>query len=187
MILYAAMIDDPHEQTRFNALYEGYRGRMYVVAYRVLNDHGLAEDAVHDAFLGIAMSMKTVPDGDGPEVCAYLYTCAKNAALRILQKEYRQEQVYEQSTQILEVGPSAFDEVEQSDDYDRLVAAIRQLSPTYRDVLLMHYVYELSLDEIADRLFRKKKTVKQQLTRAKKLLADLYRKEDPANEAIVSL
>ncbi len=187
MILYAAMIDDPREQTRFNELYEGYRGQMYAVAYRVLNDQGLAEDAVHEAFFGIAMSMKTVPEGNGPELRAYLFTCAKHAALRIAQKEYRQEQVYEQQTPILELAPSAFEEVERSEDYDRLVAAIRQLDPIYRDVLLMHFVYELSLDEVADRLCRKKKTVKQQLTRAKKLLTELYRKEDPANEAAVNL
>ena len=80
MILYAAMIEDPREQTRFDELYEGYRGQMYAVAYRVLKDRTLAEDAVHEAFLGVAMSMKTVPEGNGPELRAYLFTCAKHAA-----------------------------------------------------------------------------------------------------------
>ena len=87
MIIYAAIIDDPKEQTRFNELYEGYRKQMYMVAFRVLHDHGLAEDAVHNAFMGIAMSIKTVPDGEGKEIRAYLFTCAKNAALRILKKK----------------------------------------------------------------------------------------------------
>ena len=83
--------------------------------------------------------------------------------------------------------PSAYEEVEKSDEYDRLVCAIRKLDAIYRDVLLMHYVYDLSLDEIAVKLSRKKKTVKQQLTRGKKQLLALYRKEGSADEAVINL
>lgn len=187
MLFYTALIEDENEQVYFNELYEGYRGRMYAVAYRVLNDHGLAEDAVHDAFLGVAMSIKTIPRGPEAEVRAYLFTCVKHAALRIREKERRQDQIYVQEKESVEIVPSAYEQVEQSEDYERLVRAIRQLDPIYRDVLLMRYVYSLSLDEVAARLCRKKKTVKQQLTRAKKILTELYRKEGAADGAAVNL
>ena len=185
MILYAALIDDPKEQSRFVALYEGYRKQMYLVALRVLQDQALAEDAVHNAFFGIAMSMKHVPEGGGDEVRAYVLTCAKNAALRIRWKESRQAQLTKGPIPVIPNAASAYEEFEQSEDYDRLLNAIRKLPPIYRDVLLMHYVYELDLDEISIKLSRKKATVKQQLFRGKQQLLALYRKEgDPDAEAV---
>ena len=187
MLLYAALIDDPQEQRRFVSIYENYRKQMYAVAINVLHDPELAEDAVHNAFLGIASSMKCVPKGTDDSVRAYVLVCAKNAARRVLAKELRQRDLTNSLIELPLDAPSAYEEFEQSEDYDRLVKAIRRLSPIYRDVLLMHYVYELRLDEIAARLERKKGTVKQQLERGKKQLLELYRKEGASDEKAVNL
>ena len=185
MLFYAALIDDPKEQSRFVALYEGYRKQMYYTALRILQDQTLAEDAVHNAFLGIARSMKRVPQGNGDEVRAYVLTCAKNAALTIRWKESRQTQLTQELIEVIPDGASAYEEFEKSEDYERLLKSIRRLSPIYRDVLLMHYVYELDLDEISVKLSRRKATVKSQLFRGKQQLLALYRKEgDPDAEAV---
>lgn len=178
MLAYAAMIDDPKEQSRFVRLYEGYQKQMYAVAYRILKDQMLSEDAVQTAFLGIAKNMRSVPTEDDAQIRAYLFTCAKHAAFRIMEQENRQKSAVDQMIERYEESPSAFSQIEASDDYHRLVAAIRQLEPIYRDVLLMRYVYACSLDEIAEKLQRKKKTVKQQITRAKKQLLTLYEGRD---------
>lgn len=178
MLAYAAMIDVPKEKSRFVRLYEGYQKQMYAVAYRILKDQMLAEDAVQTAFYGIAKNMRSVPSDDEAQIKAYLFTCAKHAAFRIMEQENRQKSAADQLIEIYADAPSAFSQVEEADDYHRLVAAIRQLEPIYRDVLLMHYVYACDLDEIAEKLQRKKKTVKQQITRAKKQLLALYERRD---------
>ena len=126
-------------------------------------------------------------EGTDDSVRAYVLVCAKNAARRVLAKELRQRDLTNSLIELPLDAPSAYEEFEQSEDYDRLVKAIRRLSPIYRDVLLMHYVYELRLDEIAARLERKKGTVKQQLERGKKQLLELYRKEGASDEKAVNL
>lgn len=47
-------IQDPEDRTRFEAMYSAYRGLMFHVANRVLQNAQDAEDAVHLAFLSLA-------------------------------------------------------------------------------------------------------------------------------------
>lgn len=48
------IIDSPEEKRVFVVIYEKYRYLMMKVAYDVLKDNFLAEDAVHEAFIKIA-------------------------------------------------------------------------------------------------------------------------------------
>lgn len=52
--MYLALIDDEKDKIKFREIYEEYSKQMWYVANEILHDRFLAEDAVHDAFLGIA-------------------------------------------------------------------------------------------------------------------------------------
>ena len=54
MLVYLQAIDNPEDRTRFEAMYSAYRGLMFHVANRILQNPQDAEDAVHLAFLGLA-------------------------------------------------------------------------------------------------------------------------------------
>lgn len=45
--IYLAMLDGDDEKSKFESLYLTYRKLMFHVANGILNDEGLAEDAVH--------------------------------------------------------------------------------------------------------------------------------------------
>ena len=81
---------------------------------------------------------------------------------------------------------SLFDRIAKSQDYELLHKAIRKLPAIYREVLMLKYVQELSMKEIAALLDRKVATVHQQITRGKKLLIAQCREEgmDFAKEAV---
>jgi RNA polymerase sigma-70 factor (ECF subfamily) len=49
--IYLAMLDGDDEKSKFESLYLTYRKLMFHVANGILNDEGLAEDAVHQALL----------------------------------------------------------------------------------------------------------------------------------------
>ena len=53
--IYLALIDTQEDQTLFEEIYYQYRNQMYYVSHKILNDDYLAEDALQDAFIGIAM------------------------------------------------------------------------------------------------------------------------------------
>lgn len=177
MIAYAALIDDRADLLKFTELAETYQADMFRIAKSVLFDHQLAEDAVQNALYGIAVSFKSVPANDERAARTYLLSCAKYAALRI--KKSQQTDTVE-LTEIIDISPEdnpTFDAIRQSDDYERLLRAIEQLDEIYQDVLLHFYVYEQSIKEIAKLFDRKPSTVRQQLTRGRRLLAEICKKE----------
>lgn len=178
LIAYAALIDDQEDLLKFNALVERYQVEMFRIARGVLHDQFLAEDAVQDALYGIAVSFQKVPTDDADVLHVYCLSCAKHAALRIRQKESRFETA--ELTELTDVSASdnpTFEAVEQSDEYERLLAAIRQLDELYQDVLLHYYVFGQSVKVIAKLFGRKQSAVKTQLHRGRKLLAELCGKE----------
>lgn len=178
MIAYAALIDDQADLLKFNELVEMYQEEMFRIARSVIFDHQLAEDAVQNALYGIAVSFKKVPSNDINAAHTYLLSCAKYAALRI--KKSRQQVDEVETSEIIDITPDdnpTFEAIQQSDAYDQLLYAIEQLDEIYQDVLLHFYVYDQSIKEIAKLFGRKPSTVRQQLTRGRRLLAEICRKE----------
>lgn len=176
LLLYTAMIDEKPDQLRFERIYHSYRKQMMLVADRVLHNRDEAEDAVQNALLGIARNIKNVPQDERVER-AYVLTAAKNAALLLLPKQQQRNAMLDISDLNLQSQDDLFQQVLNCLNYDLLMRAMRQLDPIYRDVLLLVYVQEQSLDAAANILQRKKETVRKQLQRGKKLLIELCRKE----------
>ena len=167
-MLYAAVIDDAEDIKRFERLYYGYRKQMLFVANELLHDTHEAEDAVQNALLGIARSMKSLPDGDEKLVRAYVLTAAKNAALNLLPKKQRRDSELD-----IDTLEDIFKKLAASDDREKLMRAMDKLPDLYRDVLLLHCVYGLKASRTAQLLGRKTSTVNKQITRGRKLLAGL--------------
>ena len=59
-MLYVDIIGDTKNLLRFEELYMAHRKEMLMAAYHVLQDYHEAEDAVHDALIGVARNMSTV-------------------------------------------------------------------------------------------------------------------------------
>ena len=53
LALYLSLIDSDESKDKFEELYLKYRRQMKIIAFKILGDEGLAEDAVHNAFLKI--------------------------------------------------------------------------------------------------------------------------------------
>lgn len=177
LLLYTAMIEDETDQLRFEDIYYRYRKQMLLVAGRVLQSPEDAEDAVQTALLGIARQIKSVPTGNDKVLRAYVLTAAKNAALNLLPQQQARENTLDISDVSAASGEDLFRQVQACQDYDLLLRCMRQMQPPYREVLMLTFVQELSVNEIAGLLHRKPGSVRQQLNRGKKALVALCRKE----------
>ena len=94
LMIYLAMVETPEEQSLFEQIYYTYRKQMFFVANSILDDEILAEDALQEAFLGIAKQIKLFRDMPENKVKAYVLTAAKNAAINICKQEQRINQHY---------------------------------------------------------------------------------------------
>ena len=156
----------------FESIVNAYQKQMYFVALHILHNHHDAEDAVQTALLRISRQADNLPQNE-QALRAYVLTAAKHAALNLLPKQLKDadlDKVIAVSTEDL------FEVIVASQEYDRLLAAIKSLPPTYRSVLMLRYVQQLETKEIAKLLDRPRGTVQKQIARAKALLVQIYQK-----------
>lgn len=158
----------------FEQLYHTWHRQMLYVAEQILQDKYLAEDAVQNALFRISRQKHCLPQEE-KALKAYVLTSAKHAALDLLPKKENEADI---DSIVVADRSDLFGEIVASEDYHRLLEAISSLPEIYRDVLMLRYVQELRLGQIARLLGKTKSTISKQLQRAKALLEKNYLKED---------
>jgi RNA polymerase sigma-70 factor (ECF subfamily) len=133
--------------------------------YLILRDRGRAEDIAQDAFTQLYTHWRKVSRYERPD--AWVRRIAIRMAVR-QQRRDRLRTVLERTA----VEP-AFD---RSTDVD-LAAAMKDLSPTQRAVIVLYYYEDRPTAEIVEILGMSQSTARVHLSRARRHLADLLREE----------
>lgn len=171
---YLTAIADVDEKITFEKIYYNYRKQMIYVALSILENNNDAEDAVHTVFCKIAEKhMKTVKNiNNEQDLRSYLLKAVKNTALN-MKRDNKTTVSLEEVCDVSDGSDNDFlDEICSKATYSELLNAIKNLSKTYSDVLYLHFVLEMKVNDIAEFLNRNKDTVKKQLVRGKKLLIE---------------
>lgn len=159
----------------FDELFSAYHRQMLFVAKRILDNQADAEDAVQNALLKLYRIRHSIPE-DPRILRVYVLTAAKHAALDLKGREQTTVNI---DDLVLSEKEEVFDKIAASEDYSRLLATINALPTHYRDVLMLRYVQELSVKEIAQLLGRKEWAIRKQLIRGKALIQANYERSSP--------
>ena len=62
MLIYLQIIETDEDKSKFEQIYETYRGLMFHTAFKVLTHEQDAEDAVHHAFVKIAENITKISE-----------------------------------------------------------------------------------------------------------------------------
>jgi len=141
-------------------LYERYYATMVWVAYSVLLDRPLAEDAAQQAFATACKKIRSLrrPDRFGPWLTAICRHTAQDLA------RARRREAALQKRALSEVRPAP-----DSDGFDKAVKeAVDSLPTMYREVVVLHYYSNMSYEEIESILGVSGDKVKGRLARARK-------------------
>lgn len=177
LIFYMSFIDDEKDKSKFEIIYYEYRKRMYDVAYSILNNKEDAEDTVHNTFISIARNMKAIDEPISVKTLSYVLKATKNTALNLINKNKREMVI--SIDNIEDIPDKEFMErLHIQLELNNLINAIMGLDDKYKDVLYLHFVMGMTINEVASLLNRKKSTVKQQLVRGKKLLINSLKDEN---------
>ncbi|MCR4638508.1 RNA polymerase sigma factor [Ruminococcus sp.] len=144
---------------------ERYGDMLYRICLLTLRNTADAEDAVQETFIKYVQKSPEFSDGDHEK--AWLITVATNKCRDILR--YRTSHRTE-SDELLS-GYSI--EKEESGILD----ALMELPDKYRMPLILYYIDEYKVDEIADIIGISLSAAKMRLSRGRKLLKEKYRKE----------
>ena len=171
-----AMLETEQDQRRFTQLFEAHEKKTYAVALRILGDQTRAEDAAQQTWLRLVQNWERVSALPWGETEGYVVTVVKNCALDILRSERR-----------ITAFPEDWDtpaQEEHQDEYDYLVALIRSLPQSYRQILELKCVEEQTNQEIARRLGIKESTVGVRVMRGRAMLKERLEKEGYTYDAV---
>ncbi len=167
------LLDDECERSEFEKLYNEYKNEAYCIAFRILDDSALAEDAVADGFLSLAGNFKTVSDLDAHKKHGYIIVTIRNAAKMILRKgkhhlddlEYIDEQYMPDETM---------------NRYDKLWIkdCARKLCKADAEILYLKYSMELDHKQIARLLGISQTASRKRLQKARQRLAEKLKEGD---------
>jgi RNA polymerase sigma-70 factor (ECF subfamily) len=155
----------------FGRLYEHYYSPMVWLAYSILTDRDLAEDAAQETF---AKACAGLADLRRPErFGAWLACICRNQARQVLRGKRRAAP----SPEVVEpeARPAG------ADGHDEAVrSAVEQLPQIYRDVVVLHYYGDLSYEQIHQTLGISIDQIKGRLNRARSQIAEeLERQGEP--------
>ncbi|NLZ92852.1 MAG: sigma-70 family RNA polymerase sigma factor [Firmicutes bacterium] len=155
-------------------LYSQYRHLMYHVAYGILKDHNLAEDAVHAAFLKLAENNYQIDEIICNKTRAFMVIVVRSTAFNLYSRNNKHKDVYFLEDQIVEAvdnNPTPLELIVTSESVDMIKNTLQTMSPKYTNVLTLKYFYCYTNKEIANLLLISEENVRVRLHRARKILA----------------
>ncbi len=180
LLFYTLLIEDDDDKAKFEKIYTLYKKKMWYMANSVLYDSYLAEDAVHNAFIGIAKNIKRIGDAESPKTLSYVVTASKNCAIDILRKKKGQNEVnIDELYDVSDKKSSSFYKAIETEDF--LVKTLAAMPTVYRDVLYLLIVEQMTEKEIAELLGKKPGTIHQQVRRGRMILKEEFMKGEKTN------
>lgn len=161
----------------FEALYNRYKDQVYHTALAILNDPATAEDVLQDCFLRFHANADRI-DGSIP-LSPWLHRVTVNLAYNALARRKRSAGVVGLMLDGLDLGvdPAPDRLAERAETRDTILAAIDHLSFEHRIVVILFYLSEFSVEEIAYILDCPVGTVKSRLHYARHKLRSQLAKE----------
>ncbi|MCG2624371.1 RNA polymerase sigma factor [Arthrobacter sp. I2-34] len=164
----------------FEYLVGEYQGKLFRLAFRMLNDRGEAEDVVQDTLVACWRKLPLLTHAQA--FGGWLYQMATNRCLDTLRRRsihpetIQEPATLEESAGCTVSGPEAGGDparaAEISLELDGLAAALETLPPTQRACWLLREIHGRSYAEIASTLKVSEQTVRGRLARARIQLAE---------------
>ncbi len=161
-----------HKTDAVEAFFLRHEKKMYAMAFAVLGDPYLAEDAVMDALERFLRYRKPLPDAASEEAKRLVIRVVRQASIDIYRKNQRRfsrEISMDADPQQAEHIPDPSAEITLTEEVPQLLAGLPE---NYREVLYKRYYQEQTPAEIAQDLNLSEAAVKKRLTRGLALLRE---------------
>ena len=154
----------------FNTIFDRYHKRLFMAAYRKLQDAKEANDIVQDVFLWLWNKKETL---NAPtNLKAYLVQVVRNKCVDVIRKNtstrnYKQQYIWQLTTTSANTTP-----IENKELGQHLTDAIAMITPASRLAFEELYLHQKSLKEIAGEVGINEQSVKNHIHRALKILRE---------------
>ena len=157
----------------WDALFRRYQLPLYVYVVELLHNEQSALDVVQETFINATRHIRSLRDD--AKFGSWLFSIAHQKVQQQWRKPRRDEALDDDACDELAASEELpADVLIRAEQEEELMSLVNQLSEAHRSVMLLHFLEEFSLDEIASVTRVSVGTVKSRLHYAKKALRTLF-------------
>lgn len=165
LVFYLNLLENQQDKNKFEEVYYKYKDLMLYVAFDVLKDTSLAEDAVQSVFLKIVMDFKNFKFDDEQKTKSFIVIATKNAAISMYRK--RKHELFLDFEKEIENGKNIIDNLSEMIEAKLVAEEINNLPEKYKDILVLKFFNGCNYEEISKILNISKTTARKRIERAR--------------------
>ncbi len=147
-------------QEQFSLIYDQYIEKIYRFVYLKVNSQEIAEDITSKVFLRSWEAYKGQPDRI-QNIKAFLYQIARNTVTDHYREKGRTNTISTELTQqMADNRTDLYERAIINSDIEIVKSAIQSLKKDYQDVLILHYLEDMPVEEISQVLNKPEGTVR---------------------------
>lgn len=160
----------------YNQLIECYGEKLLRLAYIIIGDYQLAEDALQESYINIYRNIDRF--NEKSSLLTWVTRITINNAKQTLKKKNRRtwNPLYHSINKSNDSPPLTYDIIKK-EEYEKVNKTLMNLPMKYRETLYLHYYEEMKIREIANILDIGESGVKSRLQRGRTMLEEMLRKE----------
>ena len=177
------------EAQAFEELVKRYKEVVFATVVAIVNDLDAAQDIAQETFVRAWFGIRGLDDAGS--FGGWLRTIARNRSLTWIERRGCQPQWETMEPDQLADGGRSPEDTAEQEDRNRVVRhALQRISPTSREVLVLHYMEDMTTPRMAAMLGIAQPTVRQRLRRARleikeemeNMVADAIRDDAPGKD-----
>ena len=151
----------------FSQIYDAYVEKIYRFVFLKVNSQDIAQDICSETFLRAWNVFKDENRKiENPQ--AFLYQIARNLVIDHYREKGRSQVVSAEYASVIDPTQDLEEKTLQDSDLNAIYSILGQIKPEYKEIIIMHYVNDLSIAEIAETLEKTQGAVRTMLHRALK-------------------
>jgi RNA polymerase sigma-70 factor (ECF subfamily) len=158
----------------FGQIYDKYIDKIYRFIFLKVNSQEIAQDLTSETFLRGWETFK-VKNQEIENPPAFLYQIARNLVIDYYRERGRTQVVSAEFTPIVDPREDLEEKALFESDFNNIRTALVSLKEEYQDVIIWHYLDDLSISEIAKILDKSEGATRMLLSRALKSLRSQFR------------
>ena len=163
------------DKEAFNELLKSVQQPLFRYIYRLIGEHAAAEDVLQEVFLIIYRKIKWL---ENPNLfSAWAYRIASRSSFRRLKTDKGWTELI-RDEEVLKLAPAAeTDEIYEPELIAKIPTLLAEISPASRAVIVLHYLEEMPLSEVAQILDIAVGTAKSRLAYGLESLRKIIRRD----------
>lgn len=180
LLIFLEMLDG-EEENIFLEFYEENKKMLFSVAYKLVGNEHLAENALQEAFISIIKNKDKMLELKGERLKKWSVVIVKNKCIDIMRKEGRMETLHLEDENIATETVTE-DETLKKYEAETIKRYLGELDELSKQILYLKYLFGYSYKEISQTVNVSEKNAEMRVHRAKSKLREMI-----AREGIVTL